>query len=62
MIAFHLSETLQKQSLFANERFNFLSLTHSYSWHSDFPSALKPLATAVAKTGCYVQIDERAFR
>lgn len=30
--------------------------------YSDFASALKPLATAIAKTGCYVQIDERAFR
>ena len=26
--------------------------------YSDFASALKPLAKAVAKTGCYVQIDE----
>ena len=26
--------------------------------YSDFASALKPLAEAVAKTGCYVQIDE----
>jgi len=26
--------------------------------YSDFASALKPLATAIAKTGCYVQVDE----
>lgn len=26
--------------------------------YSDFASALKPLATAIAKTGCYLQVDE----
>jgi 5-methyltetrahydropteroyltriglutamate--homocysteine methyltransferase len=26
--------------------------------YSDFASALKPLATAIANTGCYVQVDE----